>query len=367
DNCLKPIELSTVPYAVKSEFSLQSQMAQNAQIAAQCHYAHRATADVDLYTSEAGLSGKGYFDFHSPTADVQVASTFFGASVNQDQGFLQWRTERDENTLNLCARDVDGHIVNLEALYLHANDVKAAGSVEAEQFYVTNPAGRIENAGHFHQNGAATFDSTATFQGSTTLSANVNFNGGSSPTDRSVITFGDFTHVEFNGTVDLPDTVELGSGDIAQDAVNSYHIDDGSITSDDIANETITSSDIDNGTITAADLASDSVNYSEIATGAVRSGEIFDGTIQARDIKDHVVGEGELDYSTQTVGFTNNYSARWLPESYLCLLVDIRCKDGSSRCGCYQGTSSSEKRVNNGIPEIMYKRENAECRWKCFR
>ena len=108
ENCLKPVELGTVPYAVKATFAAETSQAHKADIAIQSHYAHRVTADRDLFMSEE--IGKGYFDFHTPT-DASWGEELYGPGANyvpyQKDGFVQWTPVNTQNpTLHVCAKDL---------------------------------------------------------------------------------------------------------------------------------------------------------------------------------------------------------------------------------------------------------------------
>ncbi len=58
ENCLKPIELATLPYAIKATYAGLAQAASRVNIAGQAHYAMRATADRDLLLRKK--LGSGY-------------------------------------------------------------------------------------------------------------------------------------------------------------------------------------------------------------------------------------------------------------------------------------------------------------------
>jgi hypothetical protein len=91
ENCLKPVALSSVPYAVKATFSQQAQEAHTADIAAQCHYAHRVTADTGLLSvNNQSQYGVGYYDFATPVSPGALASLSMPTGVTNKGGFLQW-------------------------------------------------------------------------------------------------------------------------------------------------------------------------------------------------------------------------------------------------------------------------------------
>ena len=89
DTCLKPIELSTLPYAIKATYAGLAQRAARADTAGEASYAQRAAADRDLLIRKK--VGVGYFDFSTPTAkaagDVYAGSAFL---PYEEGGFVQW-------------------------------------------------------------------------------------------------------------------------------------------------------------------------------------------------------------------------------------------------------------------------------------
>jgi carbonic anhydrase/acetyltransferase-like protein (isoleucine patch superfamily) len=127
-NCLEPVALSSVPFAVKSNFAAQSQEAHKADVAAQCHYAHRVTADTSLFVTER--VGAGYYDFHTPTAMDALAIN--AQSVNG--GFIQWTPVNPEHgTLHLCKKDnLTNELVPLSELMFHAAQTIARGDMSVD-------------------------------------------------------------------------------------------------------------------------------------------------------------------------------------------------------------------------------------------
>jgi hypothetical protein len=107
NSCLKPIELASVPYAVKSSFSFRAGEAGTSEEAAVSHYTYRAAADRNLLTNDS--LGTGYFDFVS-----------FGGSKN---GFLTWTpiATPDTHNLTISGRDpgsAEGTMHQLDELTL---------------------------------------------------------------------------------------------------------------------------------------------------------------------------------------------------------------------------------------------------------
>jgi hypothetical protein len=56
-NCLKPVQLASVPYAIKSNVAVKALESNRSNEAVECHYAHYITADKDIHTSQS--IGKG--------------------------------------------------------------------------------------------------------------------------------------------------------------------------------------------------------------------------------------------------------------------------------------------------------------------
>jgi len=69
ESCLSPIDLATVPLALKANYASYASQADMATVAGQANYAHRATADGDLFIRDQ--LGAGYFDF-SPTRPLRA-------------------------------------------------------------------------------------------------------------------------------------------------------------------------------------------------------------------------------------------------------------------------------------------------------
>jgi hypothetical protein len=114
-NCLLPVDLATVPYAVKAGFAGTSQVAHQANEAAVAFYANRATADRELFQTQQ--LGTGYFDFYTPADQPTSTPSNLFPSGSADDGFLQWTPIRDRNdgdgdgdsvgTLTIAAKDHD--------------------------------------------------------------------------------------------------------------------------------------------------------------------------------------------------------------------------------------------------------------------
>jgi hypothetical protein len=132
DNCLKKIELGSVPYAVKASFAAIAQNAHNANVAAQAHYAHRVTADRDLFVRHK--LGTGYFDFHTHSDGGSLYGDVAYADHEND-GFLQWTPTRDTaaTKLHISAKSqATDHLHSLGFLYLHADTTMVHGDLEID-------------------------------------------------------------------------------------------------------------------------------------------------------------------------------------------------------------------------------------------
>jgi len=129
ENCLRPIELGTTPYSIKSTFAAQCRQAYQSDIAGQANYAHRATADRDLFLSKE--LGYGYFDFETP-ASAPALYTDDQFRTYKDGGFLQWTPLRETDpTLNICARDpATDRPVPLSRLVLASQTTQTTGRLD---------------------------------------------------------------------------------------------------------------------------------------------------------------------------------------------------------------------------------------------
>lgn len=104
DNCLRPIALGTTPYSLKSSFAVLSQKAHASDLAGQAGYAHRATADREMFARKN--LGVGYFDFSTPDSAPGLYSNPADFAPFAKGGFLTWRPSRENApTLHVAARD----------------------------------------------------------------------------------------------------------------------------------------------------------------------------------------------------------------------------------------------------------------------
>lgn len=195
ENCLKPIALSSVPYAVKSEFARRAQQAQEADTAAQAHYAHRVAADLDLFQSP--VIGTGYYDFHTPLTATLVSG--LNTAVSNKEGVMQWTpVATAEKKLNICVKTeangaVPASLQRLDELKLHAILTRNFGKLEVTDttkllstLDVTGATALLSTLGvtgattlntTLLTKGAATLQSTLGVTGATTLSSTLGVTG----------------------------------------------------------------------------------------------------------------------------------------------------------------------------------------------
>jgi len=168
DNCLRVVEMGSVPYSMKSTYSVLSEKSRKSDEAAMAHYAHRVTADKNLFVSSDAVPTNGYFDFYTPTSDSNenlyyvdencdpyLSSCYGNYYSYQNSGFIQWApiTEEYKNTdplvdefgetvagetyigtLNVCSLDPDKKV---------ADDDGAKGQKHLEEFIVNSYTTRI--------------------------------------------------------------------------------------------------------------------------------------------------------------------------------------------------------------------------------
>ncbi|MBI5497403.1 MAG: hypothetical protein HY904_20480 [Deltaproteobacteria bacterium] len=151
-NCLRPIQLGTTPYAIKSTFARTAQEAHLADVAGQANYAHRTTADRDLFLSKE--LGFGYFDFATPYNRGTLYPADTGFTPYASGGFIQWAPLSEQDpTLHICARDdATDQPRMLERLVLASNATNVLGSLNVTQ-------------GGVHVSGASDITGTTTVRG----------------------------------------------------------------------------------------------------------------------------------------------------------------------------------------------------------
>jgi hypothetical protein len=140
ENCLKPIQMGSVPYAIKANYANQSQNAYQAETASRSNYARRLSADSNMLATNQ--LGKGYFDVQTPdvgqpgtgtsTALVNRARALNPESLlGPTGGFLYWSPTDSAYQLNISAKSNT------------TNDLRLLSNFNVYA-YNTNVIGRLE-------------------------------------------------------------------------------------------------------------------------------------------------------------------------------------------------------------------------------
>lgn len=130
-NCLKPIQLGSVPYAIKASFASQAQESYRSEIAARANYAQRLVADgTRLDQTKLGL---GYYDFETPASNklTTLTAVLPAQAADVKGGFMQWTAVDPLNKiLNVSAKNSStGVLEPLTKLLIHATDTNLWGKL----------------------------------------------------------------------------------------------------------------------------------------------------------------------------------------------------------------------------------------------
>jgi hypothetical protein len=396
ENCLKPIALSSVPYAVKADFARRAQQSHEADVAAQCHYAHRVAADLDLF--ESAVLGSGYYDFHTPLLPSTDITTGLAANaVTNREGVIQWTpVGASERKLNVCAK-VEGEgnapstLASLDELKLHAALTQAYGDLTVSGHANVNSLAVFEQS---------TFGGTAMFQGpavqvgagtETTFTGPVNFLGSVNlQADVGVaITSAQIVDGQVM-TVDLSDgavtSAKLAQGAVTSDkvgpgavgesaladgavtttklapgSVDSLHLQDAAITSSKMGGDAVASSNIVNLTILNEDIANSTITGAKLDSLTITGSKIANATITGTKLATNTVGTSRLSGGYVPMGTGATWPSRWLTVGRLCVLEEMKCDSASAQCSCGWTTQTR----NNGT-ERLYESRNAFCNLYCF-
>lgn len=131
-NCMRAIALGATPYAIKSSFASVAGQAHTSNVAGQAHYAHRATADDELW--QRTTLANGYFDFATPSIAEMSAiypnPAMFAPFAHS--GFIAWTPIRARGAMDVHVagkRHGSGQLTELTALTLAADDITARGDL----------------------------------------------------------------------------------------------------------------------------------------------------------------------------------------------------------------------------------------------
>lgn len=178
-SCLKPIALAVQPYAMKSIYAREAMVADYANIAAQASYAHRATADSEMFLRTE--LGAGYFDFYSHTApaasDLYTEDQF---KPYVDSGFIQWTPARSSfKTLHVTGRNADsGQLALLDELVLAGDRSRITGDLNIQSNLGGNGGLVVEGEGEtVHIFGDSTIMGTLLVSGKTDSQELLTVNG----------------------------------------------------------------------------------------------------------------------------------------------------------------------------------------------
>lgn len=427
-NCLKDIDLGTVPYAVKAAVAVEAQDASRAEQAAQAHYAHRITADRDLLTS-AEL-GTGYYDFHTPaalpdpfqlpsvehTTDAGTPAEYYGfAPMTTSDGYMSWTpitaddaTDGESRNLSIALKDADTDTLEaLTSLFLHAENV-----VAREDLVVLRDM-QVGGRSQFH---------TGVYVGEPDfLAPNVPLpeeaEGFVCTADASF-----FGNVDFNGVVDFADaevqglsSVSLGATNIGSGSIHGsasgytgnpddpsdplIHISEGSIGGQDIHEQSISGSatssgtvHIETGSIGSADIADEAITGDQIADDAIDTRHIAYNAVTSSHIRDYAIFSNHIANDSihpADLGFTRYLYALKDGQTrdvqhYYCSLVHNQTGNSTSNsedCTLTVNTSSqwydrgdtylgSEYVLYSGGPDepkwTFTATTDATCKWVCF-
>jgi hypothetical protein len=123
ESCMSAVELPTVPFAAKANYSQAAEWASSAAFSGRAEYTLRYTADGDLQTP--GSVGAGYFDMSTPVASSGLEWDDYAPSL--DDGYIQWAPVRGYPgaELSLCGED-------LGEILLHAQTVALLGHARVQ-------------------------------------------------------------------------------------------------------------------------------------------------------------------------------------------------------------------------------------------
>ncbi len=134
-NCLRPLTLGTTPYSVKASYARQAQKAHNANVAGQAHYAHRLTADRDLFLRKELATG--YFDFYTHAAgEVSEIYNAGEYAEHENGGWLQWTPVADPNAMSVHIAGKDqatDSVRELNKLVVAAHNTVTKGDLTVEE------------------------------------------------------------------------------------------------------------------------------------------------------------------------------------------------------------------------------------------
>jgi hypothetical protein len=121
------------------------------------------------------------------------------------------------------------------------------------------------------------------------------YQGASTFTERTIGTANQVLKVNSGATA--PEWGQVATAGIADSAVTSAKIADGTIVAGDIADGAITSAKILDGTIATGDLADSAVTSAKIADGTIVAGDLADGAVTSAKILDGTIVNADINAS----------------------------------------------------------------------
>jgi len=220
ENCLKPVALSSTPYAVKAEYARRAQQSFEADVAAQAHYAHRIAADLDLL--QAPTIGTGYYDFHTPLTSTVVPG--LNTPISNKEGVMQWTPVASaERKLNLAVKveangSTPASLQRLDELKVHAIMTRDLGKLEVSDttklFSTLDVTGATTLNSTLLTVGATNLQNTLAVTGATTLSNTLSVSGATTMAS----TLGVNGAATFSNTVGVTGATTLNSTLLAKGA-----------------------------------------------------------------------------------------------------------------------------------------------------
>jgi hypothetical protein len=273
-NCLKPVPIASVPYAIKSTYAYNARYAANASHATECNYTHRAAAEANSWTGSDG-TGTGYFDFETPAgiaANKPIAGLTIAPKTNR-AGFIQWRSASavagDPEEVHLCAQETDPANVNnvlrkpLTSLIVHAESAVFTGAVTV--------GGKATITGGAAITGETFEVGTAGVSGGTITNIYGPVNVGSAGTTNKIT---------FNGPADVKNTFNVGTNAAGPKTTFLGPVEFKVAPLGPVSGNSVTSGAIKDGEVKAADIAAGVVAPTHLkdCTGSGKQHMLFNGT-----------------------------------------------------------------------------------------
>ena len=136
-------------------------------------------------------------------------------------------------------------------------------------------------------------------------------------------------------------TGKLNTGVIP--AITSSMIQDGTIANADLANNAVNSAKIQDGSVTGADLQDGTIGNADLASNAVNSAKIQDNTVTSADIQDGTIQPQDMGFSTGTGDITAVYADNGLTGS-------ATSGDAHLNVGAGTGITVTSDAVNVTVP-----------------